>query len=687
MMDSKLEIILAAKDMTQQTLKTFQGRLQAITKSVFSLQGGLVTLAGGYGFGALAKSALDTASNFESMEVKLDALTKGRGKKTLEDINQWALDMPVNTLKAVNAFSMMQAMGLDPTISKMQTLVDTASIFGEQAMPRVARALGQMQTLGKLSAEELNQLSEAGINARKYLTQAFGMTVEELQKSKVSIDEIVGAIWDGLNADYAGAAKKAQQSWKGLTATFVSYITEIERKVMGAGVFDLLKTELDGINQKIADWVKNNDDLIAQKVPEYVNDVKEAAIGLYGVMKTSVNIYQGLPDGIVGVAGTGIVGRILFGGTPHGKMATLLLMANQAMAGLNENMSGFDFSAQRALKDYQGFRDSIYRITEVLSGYRDANTGQIIGEAPEVFYKVPNDRTAVNAVPETSTGPVPKAVPAATASSPRAFISAMDAHVQVYDAYNQQILKNIELQNAMTMAIEDTYDIDSGMKGYDEMLLRIGEQTESLVEETEEMSTSMIDLSKRTAWAMQENFSNVFYDAVTGELSSFADYADAIFKSVARSWSDMMGQTMAQGMFGQDFSGGGWLGSLFGPATPQAAGTTPSTGATAKPSGPMGKPSGAMWNFGTGGYLGEDVTGIGRRTGQSYNLHANEYVLPPDKLQGGAPNVTINFENRSGVDLEPDIRIMQPNPGTIIANAVLKRKMTSRKWRQGMGVR
>ena len=163
------------------------------------------------------------------MEVKLDALTKGRGTETLEALNEWALRMPVNTQKAVSTFSMMQAMGLDPTIAKMQTLVDVSVLFGEDAMPRVARALGQMAASGRLSREELNQLTEVGINATKYIEQAFGMTLEQVQRTGVDINKVVKAVFDGLNEEFGGSGEKMMDSWQGLTVTLASYWAEFQR--------------------------------------------------------------------------------------------------------------------------------------------------------------------------------------------------------------------------------------------------------------------------------------------------------------------------------------------------------------------------------------------------------------------------------------------------------------------------
>ena len=137
--------------------KTLQASMSHAMKTIFSLQGALV----GFGAGLATRHFIQTAASFEQMQLKLDAMTKGKGVETLERINEWAKVMPVNTQKAVDTFAMLQAMGLNPTIKMMETLVDTSILFGEDALPRVARALGQIQTLGRLSAEELNQLSEA----------------------------------------------------------------------------------------------------------------------------------------------------------------------------------------------------------------------------------------------------------------------------------------------------------------------------------------------------------------------------------------------------------------------------------------------------------------------------------------------------------------------------------------------
>jgi len=98
-------------DKAKASFQKLQTRLGAVKNAVFSLQGMLL----GLGVGMAASNFLDVAASFEDMEIKLEALTKGKGKETLDEINAWAMTMPVNTRKAVDSFSMMMAMGLDPT--------------------------------------------------------------------------------------------------------------------------------------------------------------------------------------------------------------------------------------------------------------------------------------------------------------------------------------------------------------------------------------------------------------------------------------------------------------------------------------------------------------------------------------------------------------------------------------------
>ncbi len=249
-----LTIVVRVRDLAGRGLRAVRqslGRISNVAKlaggAVFSLKGALL----GVGGAVIARQFLQVATSFAQMELKLDQLTKGRGRQTLEEINEWAKRMPVDTQQAVNAFIQMQAYGLDPTLEKMEILTDVATVMGQDAFPRVSRALGQMAALGKLSSEELNQLGEVGINARKILTDAFGQSVEEIQKSGRDINEVIDALWAGLRGEFGGASQRALETWGGIITVLKSYWIEFVKTVADNDVFLFLKTSLQLLLEQV----------------------------------------------------------------------------------------------------------------------------------------------------------------------------------------------------------------------------------------------------------------------------------------------------------------------------------------------------------------------------------------------------------------------------------------------------
>jgi hypothetical protein len=67
---------------------------------------------------------------------------------------------------------------------------------------------------------------------------------------------------------------------------------------------------------------------------------------------------------------------------------------------------------------------------------------------------------------------------------------------------------------------------------------------------------------------MQSTFSDVFFDAFTGELKTLEDYVNSFSRSIARSLSDILSKQLVEGLFatgtpgGGAAAGGGWLGQF-----------------------------------------------------------------------------------------------------------------------------
>ncbi len=289
---SRVNVLGASFKRLQQAGGLVWSTTKRIASGIFSLQGALV----GLGLGYLANDFLKVADNTDRMKIALDQLTNGKGEEWFRKLNDWAFKMPVNTDKAIEAFIRLRAFGLEPTIKQMTTLVDSTIGVGrgEEALESVSRALGQIQARGKLSAEELNQLAEAGISAKSMLADAFGVSVAELEKliakgidSKVAI----AALFDQLEARFGGASSKIQQKYSGLMDALVSHWRDFQRQMMESGVMQAIERGLGRIigkldelrsSGRIAEWADKAGKAIESLVNRAVNFI-DGVINNWGV--------------------------------------------------------------------------------------------------------------------------------------------------------------------------------------------------------------------------------------------------------------------------------------------------------------------------------------------------------------------------------------------------------------------
>lgn len=258
--------------------------LNGVGGFLFSLKGAIA----GLGLGMLVKDTIDVAAGFDKMKLSLDTVTQGEGEEWFKRLNDWALKMPINTEKAIQSFIMMRAMGLKPTIDQMTTLVDTTSALGGEAdmLEGIARALGQIQTKGKVSAEELMQLAERGVPVFEILKQKFG----DVETSTLDAAQAIEAIFAGLEERFGGQSAKIQNTWSGLVESLKSYWKEFQRLLMENGVMDYLEEKLASIvawidemaaNGQLQEWAAD----IADKITSAFNTIQEKSEATYQWIK------------------------------------------------------------------------------------------------------------------------------------------------------------------------------------------------------------------------------------------------------------------------------------------------------------------------------------------------------------------------------------------------------------------
>ncbi|MBU1739908.1 MAG: tape measure protein, partial [Proteobacteria bacterium] len=249
----------------ERTARGALGVMGRLVRSVFSLKTALAAAAAAWIGVRFIKSFIRVGDTVQRMKVALDTLTKGRGTEWFDKINRWAEKMPIDTEKAIQAFIRLKAFGFTPTIKQMTTLVDaTIGIGGTAAqLESVSRALGQIAAKGKLSAEELNQLSEAGLPAKQLLAKAFQVTTMELEKmlqKGIKAEVAIKALFWAMDQAYGGASQRMMRQYSGLVDQLKSAWYSFRNEVMaGGGMFGVegvLSTIVDKIEEmkKTGEW-------------------------------------------------------------------------------------------------------------------------------------------------------------------------------------------------------------------------------------------------------------------------------------------------------------------------------------------------------------------------------------------------------------------------------------------------
>jgi tape measure domain-containing protein len=211
----------------------FSGSLGALGALGAKAVGGLsVALATAGGFaGALG---IKTAAANETATIAFTTML-GSGRKAqafLRELQAFAAATPFEFPELQTAASSLIAIGIDArkVIPIMTTLGNVTSGMGtgSEGIKRATVALQQMNAAGRITAEDLNQLRDAGIPVFDLLAGATGKSKEQLaamaQNSKLGrkeLEQLMKALETGKGLErFNGLKDKQSQSLSGLWATF-----------------------------------------------------------------------------------------------------------------------------------------------------------------------------------------------------------------------------------------------------------------------------------------------------------------------------------------------------------------------------------------------------------------------------------------------------------------------------------
>ena len=141
------------------------------------------------GMANVVGAGLKMNAGLEQAQVGLTAMlgTTQAADAHLRELFAFAAKTPFEIKGVLQESQRLQAMGFtaQQVVPMLESIGNAAAASGERMFEnfgRISLAIAQMNTRGKVSTQELNQLTEAGVQAWDILAQATGRPKEELSK-------------------------------------------------------------------------------------------------------------------------------------------------------------------------------------------------------------------------------------------------------------------------------------------------------------------------------------------------------------------------------------------------------------------------------------------------------------------------------------------------------------------------
>lgn len=269
---------------------------------------------------SMGVASVQAAAQMRQYEISFQTMLKSAeaGTQMLRDLQQFAADTPFDVPGVVSAGQQLMAFGFkaQEIIPMLRSLGDAASGLGlgTNGVSRLAYALGQMQTSGKLNAQDMMQLTSAGIAAWDMLAQKAGVTVAEMKElcSQGAIDSkaAVQTIIEGMNGQFGGMMDKTSTEITGLMSNIQETVGTTsavigDYLIKAFNIKEHLQDASDALGkfqkemQEAADGGRTLTEVIRDCIPPEVVAAAGALTAAFGILATAAVVAIGGAVGAV----------------------------------------------------------------------------------------------------------------------------------------------------------------------------------------------------------------------------------------------------------------------------------------------------------------------------------------------------------------------------------------------------
>ena len=250
------------------------GALQKNVKRTFASdnlginKGALGVIAGvGVALGALGLASVKAAGQMEQTRIAFTTLLKDgeKAKSFLSELEKFAASTPFELPGVLDASKRLLAFGFsaEQVIPILTAVGDSAAALGigEEGIQRLTLAIGQMQAQGKVSAEEMLQLAEAGVPAWEMLANKIGTDIptamDKASKGQISAAEGIQAVISGMNSKFGGMMGQQAQTVNGIMSNIQDSVTQ-SMGVIGDEIIEAfdIKPKLKGAQDALGEFTE-----------------------------------------------------------------------------------------------------------------------------------------------------------------------------------------------------------------------------------------------------------------------------------------------------------------------------------------------------------------------------------------------------------------------------------------------
>lgn len=286
---------------TTSELKNQKSGISGVSTEMNKLKTMVTGLIAAYGGKKLWEMLIGSNAEMEQYTTSLEVMLGSTSKASamIEKMRDFATKTPLTLENVISGGTMLMSYGVDEDnlLDTMTKLGDLASGNAEK-MNRITLAYGQMLAKGKVTGEELMQMTEAGVPLQTALAESIGVTGEEFSKmvsaGKVGIDDLNKAITELTTGDgkFAGMMEQQSETMQGMLSTLQDNVSEFFRK-MGEGAFGEVKSALQEVSDLLAEWEEDG------TLDKWAQGVGVMLKNLIAFLKTAISVGLDFKEAII----------------------------------------------------------------------------------------------------------------------------------------------------------------------------------------------------------------------------------------------------------------------------------------------------------------------------------------------------------------------------------------------------